>query len=76
MNLAEVNEGETCLLSRIDSKFLTPEFINDLMDIGLLPGSSIKIIKRFARMNKILIQVGEGEIGIRLTDAKYIEVKI
>jgi Fe2+ transport system protein FeoA len=75
MKLSQVSEGSSCILSRFDSNHLSVEFINDLMDIGLLPETSLQVLKIYRSMNKLLLAVGKGEVGLRITDADHIEVR-
>jgi ferrous iron transport protein A len=76
MSLNEIEEGSECRLISLNEKGLGPHFANDLLDYGLLPGVNILLVKKFRDMDKIILRVGEGEIAIRNSDAKFIEVKI
>jgi Fe2+ transport system protein FeoA len=76
MKLDEMKEGTTCILSNFDTTNLSSQFIYDLMDVGLLPETKMEILKIYKYMNKILLKIGDGELGLRITDAKFIEVRI
>ena len=71
--LTNYQEGHKVYIESFDQENLTPEFINELLDFGLLPGNEIVILHKSQK--KILIGIGNAEIAISEKDAKYIHVR-
>jgi Fe2+ transport system protein FeoA len=72
--LSDLKESDTAKLISF-SESLPSDFVNDLLDNGLYPGSSIKILKIFTSQKKILIQLGEVELVIRSKDAEQLYIQ-
>ena len=73
--LFAMKEGEKGIVDSFDETSLSLEFIHDLMDHGLLPGTEIRIIHRPPLQDKLLIGAGAAEIALRDRDAKYIKIR-
>jgi Fe2+ transport system protein FeoA len=73
-SLLDCTERESVTLQSFSSD-INSDFINDLMDIGLLPGTMLVIYPHFPYSNKIILKVGDSLLSIRKQDAKNIFIQ-
>ena len=72
MNLAEIKEGESAILTEIGgSGALRQHFL----DMGLIPGTRVTYVKAAPMGDPIEIRIRGYELTIRREDAAKIEVK-
>ncbi|MCB1141769.1 MAG: ferrous iron transport protein A [Leptospiraceae bacterium] len=74
MKLDSLAEGSSAILESFSSS-LAPDFVNDMMDNGLLPGTKIILLKKYPSQKKVLLRVGELDLVLRAKDAGEIGVK-
>ncbi len=73
-SLLDCKERESVILHSFSPE-INSDFINDLMDIGLLPGSHVVIFPHFSTSDKIILKVGDSLLSIRKQDAKKIFIQ-
>ena len=71
--LTDFYAGQKICIDSFDEQNLAPEFINELLDFGLLPGEEITILHKSQK--KILIGAGNAEIAISEKEAKHIKAR-
>ncbi len=69
--LSELPVGISVVLEAFDPS-LSSDFQKDLMDYGFLPGTKLKVYEKYFSAQKLLIQVGEVKIALRISDAENI----
>lgn len=72
MNLNDLKIGESAILTKIGGSGALRQH---LLDMGLIPGTEIKMVKFAPMGDPIEVQIHGYELTIRLNDAKRIEVK-
>lgn len=73
-SLLDSEEKESVTLHSF-SPDINSDFINDLMDYGLLPGTNVIVYPNFAYSDKLILKVGDSLISIRKQDAKKIFIQ-
>ena len=73
-SLADWHENSHGTIQYLQREQLGVEYSNNLLDFGVLPGSEIAILQKYPSQNKLVIQVSNHKIAIRLSDAQYIMV--
>jgi Fe2+ transport system protein FeoA len=72
--LSELPVGTFVVLESFNPN-LNPDFQKDLMDHGFLPGTKLKIYEKYFSAQKLLVQVGETKLALRISDAENIYCK-
>ncbi len=72
MNLSEVSEQYEFVLKEI--KLPNPELTQNFLDLGILPGRKMKILKKNKILDKIILETSNGKIAIRYSDSIYLEI--
>ena len=71
MTLSELKKGQSATVTGID--LLAPCALR-LMDLGFLPGTSVKMLARAPLGDPLLVQVRRHTFMLRKTEAQYIRI--
>ncbi|EKN87487.1 FeoA domain protein [Leptospira interrogans str. 2003000735] len=74
MMLNELEKGQEAPIISLLSKPGKEELFRNILDIGLLPGTSVLVLEKYSSQNKMVIRAGEVEIAIRKVEAELIQV--
>ncbi len=72
MRLSELEEGSHAVIQKVYSH---NENENRLYELGLIPGTEIKVIRHAAWSGPMIIKVMNYELCIRRNSASHIQVK-
>ena len=72
MTLGELKEGQSCLVEEVGGKGALRQH---LLDMGIIPGAKIKIVKFAPMGDPVEIRIHGYELSLRLDDADKIKVK-
>ena len=71
MTLGELKEGQSCLVEEVGGKGALRQH---LLDMGIIPGAKIKIVKFAPMGDPVEIRIHGYELSLRLDDADKIKV--
>jgi Fe2+ transport system protein FeoA len=72
MKLNELAEGSEFVLREV--RFENKELIQNYLDIGILPGRKMKLLKKSPNLDKVILEISNQKIAIRFSDSKNLEV--
>ena len=72
-NLSNLSEGETAVIEQFSAEFTLQ---SRLVEMGLLPGVSIRILKKAPFRGPIELKIRNYEVSIRYLDAEQILVQL
>ncbi|MDF3819338.1 FeoA family protein [Leptospira sp. 96542] len=73
--LSEMKEGEMVEVISFDGNYLPNSMQTELLELGVFPGSKMKLVYRNRSLDKMIVVIGDTKIGIRLSDANFIHTK-
>ncbi|MCB1178382.1 MAG: ferrous iron transport protein A [Leptospiraceae bacterium] len=76
INLSDLQVNQRAKILRINTESLGVDFTRDLLDYGLIPGSSVIVKKVHKSSGKLIIFLNGIDIALRLKDAAMIQVEL
>ncbi len=73
ISLAELPEGKTGVITSIDTTSATSQ---RLLDLGFVPGTPIKAIKRAPMGDPTTFEIRGYQLGLRRSESEIVEVEI
>ena len=73
ISLAELPEGESGIITSIDTKSATAQ---RLLDLGFVPGTPIKAMKRAPMGDPTTFEIRGYQLGLRRSESEIVEVEI
>lgn len=73
-SLASVSPGQRCVVAEIATQ--EPEIRSRLYDLGIIPGSVLKVMRVAPLGDPIQVKIGTSSISIRQQEARHIHVNI
>ena len=74
--LIELNENDSAIIDSFNKDKIDFEYLNNLLDHGIIPGNKLIVTKIIPSLQKILIKIDSIQIAIRIQDAGFILVKV
>ncbi len=73
ISLAELPEGKSGTITSIDTKSPTAQ---RLLDLGFVPGTTIKAMKRAPMGDPTTFEIRGYQLGLRRSESEIVEVEI
>ncbi len=73
ISLAELPEGKTGVITSIDTTSATAQ---RLLDLGFVPGTPIKAMKRAPMGDPTTFEIRGYQLGLRRSESEIVEVEI
>ncbi len=73
ISLAELPEGKTGVITSIDTQSPTAQ---RLLDLGFVPGTPIKAMKRAPMGDPTTFEIRGYQLGLRRSESEIVEVEI
>lgn len=73
ISLAELPEGKTGVITAIDTQSPTAQ---RLLDLGFVPGTPIKAMKRAPMGDPTTFEIRGYQLGLRRSESEIVEVEI
>ncbi len=73
INLADLPEGKSGIIISVDTKSATAQ---RLLDLGFVPGTPIKSIKRAPMGDPTTFEIRGYQLGLRRSESEIVEVEI
>ena len=73
ISLAELKENQSGIITSIDTKSTTAQ---RLLDLGFVPGTPIKALKRAPMGDPTTFEIRGYQLGLRRSESEIIEVEI
>lgn len=73
ISLAELPEGKTGIITSIDTTSPTAQ---RLLDLGFVPGTQIKAMKRAPMGDPTTFEIRGYQLGLRRSESEIVEVEI
>ncbi|MDV6235229.1 FeoA family protein [Leptospira ellisii] len=72
--LNELKKGETGSILSLEPRPGQEELFRNILDVGLLPGTRIRVLEKYESQKKVVLRAGEVEIALRETEAALIRI--
>lgn len=72
--LSELEKGQEASIVSLLSQPGKEELFQNILDIGLLPGTKILVLEKYSSQKKIVLRAGEVEIATREGEAELIQI--
>lgn len=73
ISLAELPEGKSGIITSVDTTSATAQ---RLLDLGFVPGTQIKAIKRAPMGDPTTFEIRGYQLGLRRSESEIVEVEI
>ncbi|EMM73599.1 ferrous iron transport protein A [Leptospira weilii] len=72
--LSELKKGQEASIVSLLPQPGKEELFQNILDIGLLPGTKVLVLEKYLSQKKIVLRAGEVEIAIREGEAELIQI--
>lgn len=72
MRLADCNPG---IKARVTELLIKPAFKKRFLDLGMLPGTVVEVVRKIPFGGPMIIQVRGYQVGIRASEAKEVVIE-